>query len=111
MSPNEQSVKRVTLGNVFALVARRHSVILYSSRASGEGGASRLLKTAYSINSSAVPRSDGHGDAERPRGLQVDHEFKFVWVLDGKVGRLGAFQDAIDIGIRAPGQVARVDAV
>ena len=43
-----------------------------------------------------------NGDAERPRGLQIDHEFKFVWVLDGKIGWLGAFQDAIDIGSRAP---------
>src|SRR6516165_1855780 len=52
-----------------------------------------------------------HGDTERLRGLQVDHQLKFVWVLDRHVGRLGAFQDAIDIGSRALEKLVRVDAV
>src|SRR5215471_16215875 len=57
----------------------------------------------YSITSSAVARSDGA--TVMPSAWAV---FRLItssnlsWVLDRHFGRLGAFQDATDIGSRAP---------
>jgi hypothetical protein len=34
--------------------------------------------------------------------LAVDYQLKFDWGLDGKLARLGAFEDAIDVDRRAP---------
>jgi hypothetical protein len=36
-------------------------------------------------------------EAERPCGFKIDDKLKFVWLLHWKLGRLGAFQNAIDI--------------
>jgi hypothetical protein len=33
------------------------------------------------------------GDAERLGGLHVDHQFELCRLLNGQVGRLGAFED------------------
>jgi hypothetical protein len=35
--------------------------------------------------------------AERLRGLEVDGQFELRWLLNGKIGRLGPLQNAIDI--------------
>src|SRR6516162_8437051 len=35
----------------------------------------------------------GDGQAQRMRGLQVDHQLEFCGPLDGEVGRLGAVED------------------
>lgn len=48
---------------------------------------------AYSITSSALARSNGVTVMPSACGLHVDRQFKFAWVLDGKVCWLGAFQD------------------
>jgi hypothetical protein len=37
-------------------------------------------------------------EAERFRGLEVDHQLELCRLLDGKVSRLGTFQDFVDIG-------------
>ena len=37
-------------------------------------------------------------EAERLRGLQIDHEFVLGRLLNRQIGRLLAFKDAIDIG-------------
>src|SRR2546425_11343289 len=36
-------------------------------------------------------------EAERPRGLEVDGQFELRWLLNGKIGRLLALKDAINI--------------
>src|SRR5215831_13355674 len=41
-------------------------------------------------------------DAERPRGLEVDHQLVFGWRLHRKIGRLFALEDAINVVGRAP---------
>jgi hypothetical protein len=38
-----------------------------------------------------------HIEAERLGGLEVDGRFKFRRLLNGKIGRFGSLQDAIDI--------------
>ena len=38
-----------------------------------------------------------HIEAERLGGLEVDGQFKFRRLLNGKIGRFGSLQDAIDI--------------
>src|SRR5437016_1403836 len=43
-----------------------------------------------------------HFEAERLRGLEVDHQLEFNRRLDGKLGRFCAFKDTIGIGRRAP---------
>jgi hypothetical protein len=48
-------------------------------------------------------------DAERLGGLQVDGGFELGRKLDRQVGGLGALEDAIDIGRRAPIQIDAVD--
>jgi hypothetical protein len=40
--------------------------------------------------------------AERLGGLEVDDELEFGRVLDGQLGRLGAFQDLVDVGGGSP---------
>src|SRR5262249_61681753 len=35
--------------------------------------------------------------AENLGGLEVDHQFKLGWLLDGKIGGLRALQDPVDI--------------
>jgi hypothetical protein len=51
----------------------------------------------YSITSSAR-----NGEAQRLRGLEVDHQFILGRRLHRKIARLFAFQDAIDIAGRSP---------
>ena len=36
-------------------------------------------------------------EAERPRGLEVDGQFELRWLLNGKIGRLLALKDEINI--------------
>src|ERR1043166_1249508 len=43
----------------------------------------------------------GNGDAERFRGLQVDHELEPGRLFDRKVGRDGALQNPVDV-VRSP---------
>jgi hypothetical protein len=39
----------------------------------------------------------GQSDAKRTRGLEVDHQFEFRWLLDGQVTRLCAFENLVDM--------------
>src|SRR5215471_16906571 len=52
-----------------------------------------------------------HVDAERLRGLEVDHEFVLGWRLHWQIGRLLAFEDAINIIGREPPFVELIDTV
>src|SRR3954469_23473483 len=36
-------------------------------------------------------------EAERLGGLEIDDEFEFCWLLDGKVGRFRTFENFVDI--------------
>jgi hypothetical protein len=36
-------------------------------------------------------------EAERLGGLEIDGQFELRWLLNGKIGRLGSLQDAIDV--------------
>jgi hypothetical protein len=44
----------------------------------------------------------GHVEAERLGGPEVDHQLKLDRSLDGKLARLRTVEDAIGIGRRAP---------
>src|SRR6266404_3038017 len=43
-----------------------------------------------------------HGEAERFRGLEVDHQFELFRGLNWQLARLRALEDAIGIDCRAP---------
>src|SRR6516225_8637972 len=43
-----------------------------------------------------------HVEAERPGGLEVDHQLELDRGLDGKIARLRALEDAIGVDRRAP---------
>ena len=45
------------------------------------------------------------------RGLEVDHQIEFGWLLNRKIAGLLALQDAIDVTGRLPGLVGGVDAI
>src|SRR5262249_24447165 len=36
-------------------------------------------------------------EAERLCSLEIDSQFELRWLLNGKIGRLGSLQDAIDV--------------
>ena len=46
-------------------------------------------------------------EAERLGGLEIDHQLEFGRLLDGQVGRFGAFEDLVDVDGGAPIQVDR----
>ena len=50
-----------------------------------------------------------HGEAERLRGLEVDHQLVLGWCLHRQVGRFLAFEDAIDVRGCASIQINRLD--
>jgi hypothetical protein len=52
-----------------------------------------------------------HRDPERPRGLQVDHQFEFRRGLDRQLPRIGSAQNSVDVGCRPPEQMRTVDPV
>ena len=52
-----------------------------------------------------------HVEAERLGGLEVDHQLKLDWGLDGKLARLRALEDAIGIGRCAPKIIGQVKSV
>jgi hypothetical protein len=49
--------------------------------------------------------------AERFGGLEIDGELEFDRRLNRELGRLGSFEDAIDVYGRAPKQIDKVDAI
>ena len=58
----------------------------------------RSKQYLYSINSSAVTRSDGDDDdAERLRGLQVDHQFELARLQDRQIAWLSPFENSSDV--------------
>src|SRR2546426_6694985 len=46
----------------------------------------------------------GNRQAERPGGLEVDDQLELGRLLDGEIGRLGAFENLVDIGSGAAEQ-------
>jgi hypothetical protein len=50
----------------------------------------------------ALLEEQRHVEAERLRGLEIDRQLELDRGLDGTFTRLGAFEDAIDVGRRAP---------
>src|SRR6266566_1718898 len=59
----------------------------------------------------ALLETHGHIEAERLRGLKIDHQLECDGSLDGKVARLLAFKDTINIRRRAPKIIDRVTAI
>jgi len=53
----------------------------------------------------------GNGEIERLCRLYIDDELKAGRLLDWQVAGLLAFEDAVDVGTRAPIKVKIVDAV
>ena len=50
-------------------------------------------------------------EAKRVRGLEIDNEFELARQLHWQIARLGALQDAIDIGRRLPVEVGQINSV
>ena len=60
-------------------------------------------RRSHSITSSAATsRPGGTVEAERLSRFEIDHRFVLGRRLHRKVGRIGAAQDAVDIGRRLP---------
>jgi hypothetical protein len=59
----------------------------------------------------ALLKMQSHVEAERLGGLEVDHQLELDRGLDGKLARLRALEDAIDIGRRAPKIIGQVISV
>src|SRR5215813_3359507 len=53
----------------------------------------------------------GNLEAERPRGLQIDHQLIFRWRLHRQIGRPLALEDAIHIAGRTPALVDEIRSV
>jgi hypothetical protein len=52
--------------------------------------------------------TDGHGEAERLSGLEIDHQLVVGWGLHRHVGRLFALEDEVDKAGRAPVHLLRL---
>src|SRR5205823_6256768 len=48
---------------------------------------------------------------KRLRSLEVDHKLELGGLFDGEIARLGALQDLVDVGSRAPKQVREAGAI
>ena len=53
----------------------------------------------------------GHIEVEHLGSLEIDDQLELRWLLDRKIGRLFALEDAIEVGSRAPVWVDPVRAV
>src|SRR5262249_27836234 len=73
--------------------------------------ASQQKRTLFDHLAGAQQNRWGYRKAERLRGLEVDDHLKFCRKLHRKIARLGAAQDAIDIGGAATKGVYLVDSV
>src|ERR1043166_3351776 len=49
--------------------------------------------------------------AQRLRGLHVEHELEPCWLLDWKIARVGSFEDSVDVFSGAAEHVREVHAV
>ena len=49
-----------------------------------------------------------HGETERLRGLEIDRQFVLGRRLHRQVGRLLAFEDAVDVARRSPKLIGRI---
>src|SRR6516164_830931 len=69
--------------------------------------------SGYSLNYllGALLKLQGHVEAERLGGLEIDYQIELDWGLDWKVGRFLSFEDAVDIGRRAPKIIGQVISV
>jgi hypothetical protein len=38
-----------------------------------------------------------HFEAERPRGFEINYQFERGWLLNGKIGRLGALENLVNV--------------
>ena len=47
-------------------------------------------------------------EAERLAGLEIDDQLKHGQLLNRQIGRLGAFEDLVDVGCRAPVQIREI---
>src|SRR3977135_2996232 len=52
-----------------------------------------------------------YGDAERLCGFEIDHQFELGGLLDRKVGRISAFQNAADILARLISHLIKVRSI
>src|SRR5215467_2751892 len=50
-------------------------------------------------------------EAERLRGLKVDHQLEFGWLLNRQLTRSDTMQDPIEVAGSPPVQIYRVDAI
>jgi len=52
-----------------------------------------------------------HGQSERPGGLEIDHQLEPRWLLDRKIGRLGALEDLPDVSTEIAISVGQISSV
>src|SRR6516225_9992832 len=71
----------------------------------------RTLATLFDQLVGAAEQRCRHIDAESLCGLEVDHQFVLGWRLYGEIGRLLAFEDAIDVSRGAAVLVDKINAI
>jgi hypothetical protein len=77
----------------------------------GETPASRQMELLFDNLVGELLKAQRHFEAERLGGLQVDTQLELDWCLRRQIGWLLAFENAIDVGGRAPDDIDCVGSV
>src|SRR5262245_17890044 len=81
------------------LLSRRRRMVAKPTAATGVGRVGRARLFKHLIRTQEHRLWDR--EAQRLRGLEVDPQLELRWLLHGKVGRLGSFEDLVHVGSRA----------
>src|SRR5262249_21949041 len=84
------------------------------SLADGGGSQARVAWVEHGLLDYLVGAAEDrrrNREAERARGLEVDHQLELRWLLDGKITGLGALENLVHVGRGAPKQIRNVRSI